>query len=78
MRWIEVPYALVPKLEQYGKPGEEWLRMRAEVQREYRKVYGKHLPGGSFAFAKDEEGNLWLIEWDPFGDDRLFLKQESE
>lgn len=70
---VEVHYALVPKLEQYGKPGDEWLKMRNEVAR----VYGKPLPGGSFAFAEDAEGNLWFIEWDPFGDDCLYLKVKS-
>jgi len=77
MIWTEIPYALVPRgLQQYGKPGDEWWKMREEVEKVYKKAYGKYLPGGSFAFAKDTDGNLWFIEWDPFGDHCLYLKQE--
>jgi len=67
--WVEVHYAHVPNLEQYGSPGDEWWAMRRKIEQEL----GEPLPGGSFAFAKDEQGRLWFIEWDPFGDDCLYL-----
>jgi len=70
IEWVHVPSNKVPKLKQYLTPSE-WLEMR----------YNLHVPtelGGSYAFAKDEDGNLWFIEWSPFGDECRYLKRLEE
>ena len=52
MRWIEVPCAKVPKLKQL-----------CDVK--YFPILKNHLmapeTSGSYAFARDEEGNIWFI-----------------
>jgi len=66
MRWIEVPYAKVPKLKQL-------------CDRKYYPILQNHLmapePGGSYAFAKDEKGNIWFID-QRYPDEFKYYKME--
>jgi len=66
--WEKVAYSLMPPLKPYGQM-ETWEQWREAIKKDYGR-----LPGGSYAFAQDEEGNLFFIERDPFGDDCLYLK----
>jgi hypothetical protein len=68
MKWVEV--AKVPKLKQlcnfkYFPTLKQALNPPVKL-------------GGSYAFATDEEGNIWFHELDPFGDDQRSLKLEIE
>jgi len=72
MGWVRVPYAEVPKLEPDGDP-KDWA---SRVWRE--GVPSWAILGGSYAFARDEEGNLWFISWSPFGDECGFFKKEAK
>jgi len=66
--WTQVPFSKVPKLKQYRSP-EEWLEI----------LYNLHVPklGGSYAFAKDENGNLWFIEW-TYEDECRYLRRSEK
>jgi hypothetical protein len=71
LRWIEVPYGKLPKP----------LKQLCDVK--YFRILKLTLDppdklGGSYAFATDDEGNIWFIELGPFGDDRRCLKMEVE
>jgi len=64
--WIEVPFSRVPQLRQYSTPSE-WPRLKEQLKAPVK--------GGSYAFAKDEQGCLWFIEIDPFGDETRYYKK---
>jgi hypothetical protein len=75
MRVERISYSRVPPLKPYGDLGR-WSQWRVFVERAYKNRYGHNLPGGSYAFAQAEDGTVYYIEWNPYGDECLYLRVE--
>jgi len=67
MKWVEIPYSKVPKLKQLCN------KKFFPILKDLLMIPTR---GGSYAFAVDEEGNIWFIE-QTYPDETRYLKMEA-